>query len=79
MNEGKRRILRCWHDHDGGVSLYVTRHDSGEGLVYRLENRYGIQGSWGDETKAKEKASEFLKEAGHHCSENCSDWGPISN
>lgn len=43
MTEQRRRILQSWHDFEGGVSLHITRHDEGEGPVYRLEDLVGRQ------------------------------------
>jgi hypothetical protein len=31
MTEPMKRILTCWHDHEGGVMFYITRHDEGKG------------------------------------------------
>ena len=31
MKEPRQRIERSWHDHKGGLTLYLTRHDEGAG------------------------------------------------
>jgi hypothetical protein len=78
MTEPRRRVLQSWHDHGGGVTLYITRHDEGAGPVYRLEDLVGHQWSWGNEAKAKGVASKLLEEIGHRCSDKCKSWEPIS-
>ena len=78
MAEKYRRILRSWHDEDGGVSFYITRHDEGAGDVYRLENLFGDQ--WarvGTEEEAKAKASELLAKVRHRCADRCRDWEKV--
>lgn len=86
MTEPMKRILHCWHDHDGGVSFYITRHDEGMGRVYRLEGVESTKDgvvhkllSWGSEDKARGIAKKLLDDAGHQCGEICRDWEPVSN
>lgn len=86
MTEPIRRIKRCWHDHGGGVSFFMARHDEGSGPIYRLE---GIESagngvvqkllSWGSEEKAKGIAKNLLDDAGHQCGDTCRDWETVSN
>lgn len=79
MTEPRRRIASSWHDHNGGLTLYLTRHDEGEGLVYRVENLYGEQLSWNNEAEAKSRAADRLREAGHVCSDKCKPWASLPN
>jgi hypothetical protein len=73
------RILQSWHDHDGGVTLFITRHDEGAGPVYRLEDQNGNQWARGNEAKVKEDATRRLFEMGHQCAGNCRDWFQAPN
>lgn len=79
MTEPRRRIEESWHKHNGGLTLYLTRHDEGAGPVYRVENVLGEQLSWNSEAEAKNRAAEALRAQGHVCSPECSGWKPISS
>lgn len=78
MIDPRKRVEECWHDHGGGLSLYLTRHDEGAGPVYRVENLVGQQVSWHDEAEAKRRAVDRLRELGHECTAQCTGWTPIA-
>ena len=77
MKLRRHRIEESWHDHNGGLSLYLTRHDEGAGPVYRVENWFTDQISWNTESEAKKTAADRLAAEGHRCTDCCYDWRTV--
>jgi hypothetical protein len=69
----RKRVLRRWHN---GFVVVITRHDEGD--VYRAETGDGKLLAWvGTAEEAEARAGEVLREAGHLCSDKCSEWTAI--
>ena len=78
----QHRILKQFHYDSAknkSFTIYITHHDEGAGDVYRSEDQDGFMGVWDSLDGVKARTPERLREAGHECSDRCSDWEPISN